>query len=72
MGSVVTLEHWGAGSIPIPVQWLGIQHGHMLSVGCNCGSDLIPGPRIPYATEWPKKKKIIHNINKNIEYLRKK
>lgn len=28
---------------------LGIRHCH------SCGSNLIPGPGIPYALEWPKK-----------------
>ena len=36
---------------------LRIWHCHSFSLGQNCGSDLIPGLRTPYATGWPKKKK---------------
>ena len=30
---------------------------HSCSLVCYCGSDLIPGPGVPYKTGWPKKKK---------------
>ena len=30
---------------------LRIQHCHSCGIGCSCGSDLIPGPGIPYARD---------------------
>ena len=32
-------------------------HSCICGIGWNCSSDLIPGPRTPYATRRPKKKK---------------
>ena len=40
---------WGGG--------LRIWHCPSFSLGCNGGSDLIPGPGTPYAEGQPKKKK---------------
>ena len=51
-------EHWDAGSIPSPVQWVKDWHCHSC-LGCNCGSDQIPGPGTPYATRQLKMKKKI-------------
>ena len=36
---------------------LGIQHCRSCGLGCNCGSDLIPGPGDLYAKEQTKKEK---------------
>ena len=36
---------------------LGIRHYHGCSLGCDCSSDLIPGPGTPYAARQPEKKK---------------
>ena len=51
MGSVVSLEHWDAGSIPGGAQW--VKDGRCYS----CGSDLIPGPGTPRVVRWPNKEK---------------
>jgi len=36
---------------------VGIWHCHSCLVGCNCGSDQIPGLGTPYAMGQPKKKR---------------
>jgi len=44
-GSVASLQRQEAGSIPGPPQGVRrIWHCYSCSRGCNCGSDLIPGP----------------------------
>ena len=62
-------EHWDTGSIPGQAQCIK-------DLGGNCGSDLIPGPGISYATGRPKKgKKFIRggNIYKDSqEHLKRK
>ena len=55
MGLAASLEHWDAGLIPSPIQWVKIQCCHSCNVGHNCGCDLIPGQGTPYASERPKK-----------------
>ena len=56
MRSVASLYRLGTASIPNPAQSVKrIWCCHSCGVGHNWGSDLIPGPEIPYATRWPKK-----------------
>ena len=50
-GISVSGEFWDAGLIPCPAQWIWHQ-----GVGCNYGSDLIPGPGTPYAARQKKRK----------------
>ena len=51
-GSAASLQHQDTGSIPRWAEWV-----KDTGIGQNCGSDLIPGLGMPYASEWPKKKK---------------
>ena len=55
-----SVQCWDAGSIPGSLasqhSGLRVQHCHSCHVGCNCSSDLIPGPGIPYAAERQKKR----------------
>ena len=63
--NVASWEHWDTGSISGQAQCIK-------DLGGNCGSDLIPGPGISYATGRPKKGKnlleeeIYTRIAKNI------
>ena len=45
--------------VPYSAQRSGLRtwHCHSCSLGCNRGSDLIPGLGTPYAAGWPKKRK---------------
>ena len=59
---------WGAGSIPSLARW--VEDLAMPGCGLTCGSDLIPGPGIPYASGQPKKKekkkKKAHHLTEQI------
>ena len=57
VGSVGFGECWDAGSTPSMPSGLRIRCCHSCSLGCNCGSDLIPGLGTPYAKGQPKKRK---------------
>ena len=50
-GSVASLEHRHVGWIP--GQHSGLRIQYCCSCGCNCGSNLIPGPRTPCAIGQP-------------------
>ena len=60
MGSAVSLQHWDAGSIPGPTQWV---KGSYTAIAV---SELqIPGPGTPYALGWPKKRSRAKKTNNN-------
>ena len=50
-----------------PAQHSGLrfQHCHSCGIGCNCGSDMIPGLGTPYAVGWPEKEKKNKKHTKN-------
>ena len=45
--------------VGLPAQHSGLRSLHCCSysLGCDCSSDLIPGPEAPYATGWLKMEK---------------
>ena len=61
--AVVQQDVWhlrSAGTMvqsPAQHRRLRILHCHSCGLGCNCGSDLIPGMETPYAAGQPKKEK---------------
>ena len=67
--AVVQLGLWCLGSAGTQFRfWSSVSAWHSVlriqcccsySLGCDCHSDLIPGLGIPYATRWPKRKKVI-------------
>ena len=58
MGVAAALQHWDTGSIPSLARWVKDPALLQRHIGCNCGSDLIPGLGTPCAVGQPKKKKI--------------
>ena len=46
-------ERWDTGSIPDPAQRVRIRRGCSCLLVRSCGSDLIPGPEAPHASERP-------------------
>ena len=57
MGSVASLELLDTASIPAQHSGFRIWCCRSCGLGCNCGSDLVPGLGTPYSVGQPKKKK---------------
>ena len=57
VGLVVSWEHWVQVQSPVWHNGLRIQHCRRCGLGCNCGSDLIPGLGTSYAKGSQKRKK---------------
>ena len=62
MGSAVSLQHWDAGSIPGPTQWVKESYTAIAVSELQVRSG-IPGPGTPLG--WPKKRSRAKKTNNN-------